>query len=174
MSPSPAGQRTMRDPQPLSRGGEVAFVVLAGIVLLIVGAALAGLGVAAALFGGGWVWPHGTATIGHVLSGLMTGDPGQGLPASLQPRVPSRLAVYSCVATLELLILIAAGASTVLFWRHLRPAGRGMATRAEAEQVLGVSRLRQARYQIRPDLTGHHERVTVSNRHGDGTAGDWR
>ena len=46
----------------------------------------------------------------------------------------------------------------VLFWRYHRPADarRGMATRAEAEQVLGFSRLRSTKAIIRPDLHGPH------------------
>ena len=43
-----------------------------------------------------------------------------------------------------------------IFWRYHWPsdARRGMATRTEAAQVLGRSRLRAARTIIRPDLYG--------------------
>lgn len=145
-----------RDPQPMSRGGEVALVALAGVLLMLALAALAGMGAAAALAGGGWVWPHGSDTISAVLRGLLTGHPGQGLPPELAGRVPGRAAVYSGVAAAELVMLALASAGGVLFWRYHRPgdARRGMATRSEAAQVLGRSRLRAARAIIRPDLHG--------------------
>ena len=145
-----------RDPQPMGRGGEVALVALAGVLMLLGMAALAGLGVAATLAGGGWVWPHGTDTIGSVLGGLLTGHPGRGLPPELAARVPGPVAVYSGVAVAELAMLVVTTAGGVLFWRYHRPgdARRGMATRGEAAQVLGRSRLRAARAIIRPDLSG--------------------
>ncbi|PZS26642.1 MAG: conjugal transfer protein, partial [Pseudonocardiales bacterium] len=49
-----------RDPQPMGQGWEVAVAVIGGALLGFGLAALAGLGVASALFGDGWVWPHGT------------------------------------------------------------------------------------------------------------------
>ncbi len=145
-----------RDPQPLARGGEVALVALAGVLMLVGMTALAGLGAAAALAGGGWVWPHGSDTIGVVLAGLLSGHPGRGLPPELAARVPGPVAVYSGVAVAELVMLIVAGVGGVLFWRYHRPgdARRGMATRGEAARVLGRSRLRAARAIIRPDLYG--------------------
>ena len=145
-----------RDPQPMRRSGEVALVALAAVLMLLGFAALAGLGAAAALAGGGWVWPHGTDTIGSVLAGLLTGHPGGGLPPELAARVPGPVAVYSGVAVAELAMLVVTTAGGVLFWRYHRPgdARRGMATRGEAAQVLGRSRLRAARAIIRPDLHG--------------------
>jgi hypothetical protein len=80
----------LRDPQPWSRSGEMAFVVLAGVMLLLSLTALGGLGAAGLLFGDGWVWPHGSDQIGHVLAGLLRGHPGQGLPLPDQARIPSR------------------------------------------------------------------------------------
>lgn len=44
-------------------------MAIGGVLLGLGLAALAGLGLASALFGGGWVWPHGTDTVGHVLGG---------------------------------------------------------------------------------------------------------
>ena len=145
-----------RDPQPIGRSGEVALVALAAVLMLLGFAALAGLGAAAALAGGGWVWPHGTDTAGSVLGGLLTGHPGRGLPPELAARVPGPVPVYSVVAVAELAMVVVATAGGVLFWRSHRPcdARRGMATRSEAAQVLGRSRLRAARAIIRPDLNG--------------------
>ena len=149
-------QHRFRDPQPISRGGEAALVALAGVLLLLAVAALTGLGVAAALFGGGWVWPRGADTTGRVLAGLLTGHPGRGLEPALTGKVPVQLAVYSCVAAAELALLGLATVAAVLGWRYHRPGDsrRGMATRAEAAQVLGQTRLRHAGTIIRPDLYG--------------------
>ena len=71
-----------RDPQPLGRGGETAAVAIGGAGVLLGVAALAGLGLAGALLGGGWVWPASLEAAGPVLGGLISGDPGRGLPAA--------------------------------------------------------------------------------------------
>ena len=151
-------QAQRRDPQPMSRGGELALVMAAAALLLLALAALLGLGLASAVWGSGWVWPHGSDTIGAVLGGIMGGHPGDGLPSPLQAHVPGRAVVYSAVAGAELLMLTVTGTAGVLFWRYHRPgdARRGMATRAEAEQVLGLSRLRSTKAIIRPDLHRPH------------------
>ena len=140
------------------RGADTSGAVLAGLLTGHPGRglppALAGLGAAAALAGGGWVWPGGADTCGAVLGGLLTGHPGRGLPPGLAGRVPGPAAVCSGVAIAELLILTVAGGGAALMWRYHRPgdARRGMASRGEAAQVLGRSRLRTARAIIRPDL----------------------
>jgi hypothetical protein len=141
-----------RDPVGYTPGWEVAAAVIAGAVLVIALAALLGLGVAALLFGGGWVWPHGTSTIGSVLGGLFTGHPDRGLPAVEATRVPAPAAVYVCVAVLELLFIAALVWVAVLIVRRFR--NDGMATRWEAQQALGEGRLHEAKAIIRPDLYG--------------------
>jgi hypothetical protein len=145
-----------RDPQPMSQGWEVAAAVLGGVLLGVGLAALAGLGVASAVWGGGWVWPRGSDTITHVLGGLVQGHPGRGLPPGQQRLVAGPGPVYGCVAVAELALAALAITVGVLIARYRRPgdARGGMATRSEAEQVLGISRLRSARSIIRPDLYG--------------------
>ena len=147
-----------RDPQPLGRGGEVVVVALAGGVLLLLIAALAGVGAAGALLGGGWVWPASTDTAGPVLGGLFSGHPGQGLPPAQAGLLPGPGTVYSCVVITELLTLTLAAVAAVLFSRYRRPtdARRGMATRTEATDVLGLGRLRSSKAIIRPDLYSRH------------------
>jgi hypothetical protein len=145
-----------RDPQPLGRAGETALVAVCAVLVAVSLAALAGLGAACVVAGGGWVWPHGGSTITHTLGGLLSGRPGRGLPAVLARRVPGRVAVYSGVVAAELLLAALAVAGGVAFTRWHRPgdARGGMATRAEAAAVLGVGRLRGAMAIIRPDLYG--------------------
>ena len=142
-----------RDPQPISRGWELAAAAVGGVLIAVALAALAGLGLASALWGGGWVWPHGTETVIHVLGGLLHGDPGRGLPPDQLRQVAGPVPVYACVAAAELVLVITAVISAVLISRYRRPgdARGGMATRREAEQALGLNQLRAGRAVIRPD-----------------------
>lgn len=139
-----------RDPVGYTRGWEVAVAAIGGFVFVAGLAALLGLAVAAALFGGGWVWPHGMNSIGAVLGGLLTGRPGRGLAAMTAGRVPGPAAVYPCIAVAELLFLAALAWCAVLVVRRFR--NDGMATRWEAKQALGVGQLRAVKAIIRPDL----------------------
>ncbi|WP_324276961.1 conjugal transfer protein [Blastococcus brunescens] len=142
-----------RDPQPIARGWELAVAAVGGALIAVALAALAGLGLASALWGGGWVWPQGTETITHVLGGLLSGDPGRGLPPDQLARVARPVPVYACVVLAELVLLTAAVITAVLVARHRRPgdARGGMATRREAQQALGLRQLRAGRAVIRPD-----------------------
>jgi hypothetical protein len=148
--------RRRRDPQPIGAGWEVAAAAVGGVLLGAGLAALAGLGLACAVWGGGWVWPHGTDTITHVLAGLLSGHPGQGLPVAQQRLVAGRGAVYGCVLLAELLLIALAIAVGVLIARYRRPgdARAGMASRSEARHALGRRCLRDAKVIIRPDLYG--------------------
>jgi len=147
-----------RDPQPLGQGWEAPAVLVGGLLLGLALAALAGLGLASACFGGGWVWPSGTPTVGRVLGGLLTGHPGRGLLPAQARRVPATGWVYGCLAGCELLLLGCCSAAGVLFARYHRPGDTraGMASRAETKRVLGVSQLHAAKTVIRPDLYGRY------------------
>lgn len=143
-----------RDPTPVSRGGELTLLALAGALLLAALAAVTGLGIASAVVGGGWVWPHGTDQTRATLAGLLGGDPVRGLPSAVAARVPSAGAVYTAVAVCEAAAVALAVAVTVLVLRWSRPSDprRGLASAAEARRVVGTRRLRCARHLIRPDL----------------------
>ena len=161
-----------RDPQPISRGWELAVVAVGGALIAVALAALVGLGLASGLWGGGWVWPRGPETVTHVLGGLLSGDPGRGLPPDQLRQVAEPLQVYTCVAVAELVLLTAAVVTAVLVARYRRPgdARGGMATRSEAEQALGLSQLRAGRAVIRPDRypsaadRGHLRRLLSTGR----------
>jgi hypothetical protein len=151
-----ASQQRRRDPQPIGQGWE-AVVAILGSALLVFGlTALCGLGTASAIFGRGWVWPRGTDAVGHVVGGLLTGHPGNGLDPRQARLVAGPVAVYLCVAACELAAIATSIAGAALVTRYRRPGDTrgGMATRGEAEQALGISRLRAAREIIRPDLYG--------------------
>lgn len=151
-----ASQQRRRNPQPIGQGWETAVAILGSAILVLGLTALCGLGAASALFGRGWVWPSGTEAMGHVIGGLVTGRPGQGFGDRQAALVAGPVAVYLCVAVCELAAIAASITGAVLVTRYRRPgdARGGMATRSEAEQVLGISRLRAARAIIRPDLHG--------------------
>jgi hypothetical protein len=142
-----------RDPRPIAREWELAVAAAGGALIAVALAALVGLGLASALWGGGWVWPRGTETITRVLGGLLQGNPGRGLPPDQLRQVAAPTRVYVCVAAAELVLLTAAGITAVLVTRYRRPgdARGGMATRREAEQALGLRQLRAGRAVIRPD-----------------------
>lgn len=146
--------RWRQDPQSVGRGGEIAIVVLAVALFVLALAALVGVGAAAALFGSGWVWPHGTRAAAQELRGLMAGDPAAGGSPTLARRIPGRATVIACVAVAELVAVVTMGAAGVLVARYRQPgdARGGMATRSQAGQVLGASRVRAAAAVIRPDL----------------------
>src|SRR3954454_15433723 len=90
-----------RDPTGFTQGWEVAVCVIGLAVIGLALAALAGIGIAAAIFGGGWVWPHGIDAIGHTLCGLAGGHSGRGLPPHEAGRVAAPAPTYLCVATCE-------------------------------------------------------------------------
>jgi hypothetical protein len=150
----------------MAKGWELAVAAISGALLGLGLAALVGLGAASALFGRGWVWPHGTTVIGQVVGGLLTGHPGRGLAPTELRRVANPTAVYLCVAVCELTVVAASILGGVLTARYRRPgdARRGMATRSEAEAVLGLSTLQAGRHIIRPDLTEPPRRHRRSQR----------
>lgn len=152
------GPQRRHDPQPLSRGWELAVLVGAGVGLAVGLAGLAGLGVASAAWGGGWIWPHDLPTAAHVLGSLVSGRPGHGLPVDQVRLVAPPDAVYACAAAAEAVLLGCVGGIGALVARYRRPgdARRGMATRREAAGALGVRPLREVRAIIRPDLYRPH------------------
>jgi hypothetical protein len=157
-------------PSPSSPPGDLVLLTILGAALVLALGALVGLGVAAFLFGGGWVWPPNSSGAVHTLGGLLTGHPGRGLDTAAARRVPGRLAVYTVVVVVEaVLIGLAVGCArwAMVASRSLRPAeyaapgpslrdGRPGSRYAAAGQVAAVlgrrslSRRRVAA--LRPDL----------------------
>jgi hypothetical protein len=151
-----------RDPQPISQGWEVAVVAITSVLVVVALAAVAGLGLASALAGGGWVWPHGNDAIGHVVGGILTGHPGRGLDVRQSRLAASPTFAYIGIAACEIAAIGMSVVVGVVIARYRRPmdARSGMASRGEATQVLGLSRLRSARTIIRPDrYPSRHERA---------------
>ena len=104
---------------------------------------------ALALTGAGWVWTS-QGQLFTALPGILSGDSRAGLDPGT---AASRGLLYTCLVVVELLVLGLVGWVAVAGMRRWGPARvRGMATRAEAETLLGVRRLRSVAHIVRPDL----------------------
>jgi len=113
----------------------------------------AGRGAAAWAVGGEWAWPHGADALIATIGGLATGHHTAGLDTMSASAVPSPAQVYVAITVAELLLIAATVVAARMWWTTIGPGSvRGMATRAEAEAVLGVGQLRKVRALLRPDL----------------------
>jgi hypothetical protein len=123
--------------------------VLSAVLVATLGVHL-GRSLAVAAAGYGWHWV-GTDQLFRSLPGILTGHPDAGLPTLTSGVQPVALAAW--IATVELALLVAATIGGKRLWERWG-SGRilGMATRDEAEQVLGVTRLHYVRRIVRPDL----------------------
>jgi hypothetical protein len=137
-----------RDPYPFT--WEIPLGVLTCWLLLAGLGAHLGRAIANWIAGAGWTWPAGKLLFSS-LPELLAGDPTAGL--GLTPHGAGPGAVYGWIAAVQILLLAGIAAST---WWALRRWGpgrmKGMATAGEAEQILGLTRLRAVAGIIRPDL----------------------
>jgi len=85
------------------------------------------------------------------MSGVLSGDAGAGLTAMTHAAQPPALWIW--VTVVEALVLVVCGLAGKAALDRWGP-GRthGMASKAEAEQLLGRTRLRRAAEVVRPDL----------------------
>lgn len=146
-------------------------VALAGGFAMVMGLQL-GRSVANLVAGAGWTWPDPdagqfTSPIGTAfwtsLPGVVTGDSSAGLAP--QEASNSHLAgpslTWGCLIVTELLVVVALGWLAIFILQRWGPGRmRGMATSAEAERMLGVTRLRKVAGIVRPDLHGKHANPT--------------
>lgn len=141
------------DPYPWT--WEPAAGAAAGIGFLMLLAVHAGRALATALTGHGLTWPT-PARLVTAIPAILTGDPTAGLPPdtarAITGVVPAGL-LYAAIGAAELLVLT--GCAAVASWLLTRYGPRrmqGMAAPTQAEQLLGITRLRRNRHIIRPDL----------------------
>ena len=117
-----------------------AGVACAVLLVLAIGVHL-GNGLAHLTRGQGWTWPAQSqlfASIPTVLNSAPT---------------TSRVGAQAWVITVELLLIGGLGWGTVASWQRWGPSRlKGVATRDQAEQVLGSTRLRKVAPIVRPDL----------------------
>jgi len=127
------------------------FLFTAAAFLLLMGGQ-AGRSIANLIAGNGWVFVERPKLITS-LGGVLTGHADAGLKGLARPATSSLL--WTCIGVVEFLVLI--GCVAGLKWGLERwGPGRlhGMATRTEAETLLGRTRLRTHAKVIRPDLYG--------------------
>jgi hypothetical protein len=149
-------QRSRRtDPYPFT--WEIPLAIVVAFVLMLVLGVHIGRGIANLVAGGGWTWPDETQLF-RSLPGVLAGDSAAGLTHPADHRgtgLAGATATHLWLALTELTLVIAATWAIVGGLRQWGPSRlHGMATRAEAEQLLGVSRLRKVRGVVRPDLHG--------------------
>ncbi|GAC1378586.1 MAG: hypothetical protein NVSMB48_00300 [Marmoricola sp.] len=129
-------------------GGLLLYVFL---VLVIAQLARA---IAYLLAGEGLRWPAADAQVSSAFA-VFAGHSTAGLPGARVPAVDTTW-LYICLATFEVLGLIVLTWAGIAALRRWGPARMlGMATRAEAQRLLGTARLRSHAGVIRPDLHGH-------------------
>ncbi|MDP3973030.1 MAG: hypothetical protein Q8P61_09000 [Candidatus Nanopelagicales bacterium] len=153
-----------RDPYPWTWEIPVA-VALATLFVVVIGIQL-GRSVANLLAGAGWTWPDPNAgtfpsPIGTAfwtsLPGVLTGHSDAGLPNPAPSGLADSGLVWISLALTELTLLTATIWVGVYAYQRWGPGRmRGMATAAEAEKILGITRLRKVAGIVRPDLYGKH------------------
>lgn len=139
-----------RDPVPWT--WEIpAFIVLSILTVLVLGVQF-GRSVANVVAGAGWQWAS-SAELFTSLAGIIHGDARSGLVLGDGASVANTGLLWACVAVVEGVTIVAAFLLLKWFMHRWGPNRlRGMATRDEAEQLLGRSRLRKVAPVVRPDL----------------------
>lgn len=144
-------QRSRRaNPHPFM--WEIPAAAVAGAVLLLVLGVHLACGVANFLAGGGLVFTSRSQLFSS-LPGLLGGDGAAGLAKVTHPASAS--ALWTWMVVVEALMVVAIGIATKIGVDRWGPGRmQGMATREEAERLLGRSRLRKVAPVVRPDLYG--------------------
>lgn len=150
-----------RDPYPWTWEIPLAGVLV--VVLVLAVSVQLGRSLANAIAGAGWTWPDSSAGAGTSPLGtsfwssiprVVAGDSVAGLAAPVHADVAGTGLLW---ASLLLFLTAACCVLGLVGHRLLRRWGpgrmRGMATPMEAEQLLGLSRLRSVVGVVRPDLT---------------------
>lgn len=161
-----------RDPYPWTWEPPAAATLVSLLAMVIgiqVGRSLANLAA-----GAGWTWTATDTSSGRPGSPLgaafwtsipdvLGGDAGAGLEPQPGGRLAGPELVWAAIAVTELAGLTATIWGIVYLCRRFGPGRmRGMATAAEAEQLLGVTRLRKVAGLVRPDLYGKHAATVPS------------
>ena len=142
-------QSRRHDPYPWT--WELPFGVLAAALLLMTTGVHVGRAFANLLVGGGWEFPARRdllASLGDVLAG----DAAGGLPLTTGPVASPAALTVSIVLTELAIVVISLLVLKMVLDRWGPGRMKGMATRGEAERLLGVTRLRRNSAVIRPDL----------------------
>lgn len=129
---------------------EIPLAIVCAIVVVGVAVCQLGRSLANWFAGAGWRWPTPGRLVTS-LPGVLGGDASSGLFGVQHVASPTVLWAWLVgIAVLTLTVSTLAGGWT---WRRLGPSRmRGMATVAEAHELLGQDRLWKVRHVVRPDL----------------------
>lgn len=144
-----------KDPYPWT--WELPAAIVSAILIILVFGIHIGRCMANLFAGGGWTWPA-REELFRSLPGVVMGNAAEGLPHS--GLVAGQIAVWTWIGLTELTLLVAAVCALKKGMDRWGP-GRlhGMASRSEAEQLLGRTRLRRAGPLVRPDIYGEEWRT---------------
>lgn len=142
-------QERRRDPYPHTWEIPAGTAIMT-LLLAVVGVQL-GRSFANWFAGADWHWPPSRRLLSSIPA-VLAGNATAGLTPTPSPAATSA-AVIGWIAAVELVLFAAVITGTLLALRRWGPGRmRGMASRTDAETVLGVARLRRVRHIIRPDL----------------------
>ncbi len=129
---------------------EIPLAILCGMLVVGVAGCQLGRSLANLFAGGGWLWPTPDKLVISIPA-LLAGDAAAGL--SGVQHAASAAALWGWLTVVGLLTITASTIACVWAWRQWGPGRmRGMATIAEAHELLGEDRLWKVRHVVRPDL----------------------
>ena len=139
-------QRSRRhNPYPLT--WEIPVGIGCAVLLTLALGVHLGNGLAHLTSGNGWIWPHQQELFASIPGILATTTTSGAAPVS----------AHGWILTVELMLIASLGWAAVSSWQRWGPSRlKGMATADQAEQVLGVRRLKKAAPIVRPDLHPRH------------------
>ena len=130
---------------------EIPLTATITVVLTLVLAAHTARTLANAFAGAGWDFTSHAALFAAI-PGILGGDARAGLGPG--PAASPGL-LYTCLVVVEAVTVMPIVWAVIAGMRQWGPARvRGMATRAEADNLLGLQRLRKVALVVRPDLHG--------------------
>ena len=124
---------------PYQWTGEIPVAIACAVLLVLAVGVHLGNGLAHLTSGHGWTWPASSQLFAS-------------LPTILTNPTDT-VGVHPWIATVELLLLGGLAWVAVASWQRWGPSRlKGVATREQAEQVLGLTRLHKIAPVVRPDL----------------------
>jgi hypothetical protein len=144
-------QSRRHDPYPWT--WEIPVGIALVILLVLVCGVHLGRGIANVLTGAGWAFP-GRVDLFKSLPDVLRGDAGAGLDDH-DGYMPSPATLWTWTVVTEVMLLAVCVFVLKMVLDRWGPGRmRGMASRGEAESLLGATRLRKVRSVVRPDLYG--------------------
>lgn len=129
---------------------EIPLAVVCGVLIVLVAVLQSGRSLANWFAGAGWRWPTADKLVTSI-PGVLAGDAAAGL-SGVRPGADAHT-LWAWLAVVGLLTFGALIVAGVWTWRRWGPGRmRGMATTAEAHELLGRDRLWRVRHVVRPDL----------------------